>query len=167
MSTYHARSAYHFCLKSKNITFVLQITFAKQIYHALLARHIPPPYGATTNCVRSLHGGSRTPALRCKCVQSAKRTRRHQGTALRYKPLTPEVHFTTKARPNFRYRHSDKTRACLRFAKIHSKANRKSDFCDSESLASTHPPQAVPLSRLRTRSNFGSNSPLDCYSLPK
>ena len=27
-------------LESKNITFVLQITFAKQIYHALLARHI-------------------------------------------------------------------------------------------------------------------------------
>ena len=29
----------------------------------------------------------------------------------------------------------DKTRACLRFAKIHSKANRKFDFCYSESLA--------------------------------
>ena len=31
----------------------------------------------------------------------------------------------------------DKTRAELRFAKIHSKANRKPDFCYSESLAST------------------------------
>ena len=52
--------------------------------------------------------------------------------------------YTAKARPNFRYRHSDKTRAYLRFAKIHSKANAKSSFCQSESLASTHPPQAVP-----------------------
>ena len=31
----------------------------------------------------------------------------------------------------------DKTRAILRFAKIHSKAKRKPDFCDSESLAYT------------------------------
>ena len=42
----------------------------------------------------------------------------------------------------------DKTRTELRFAKIHSKANLKSDFCDSESLASTAgvepPPYGTP-----------------------
>ena len=58
------------------------------------------------------------------------------------------LRYTAKARPNFRYRHSDKTRAELRFAKMHSKANRKPDFCYNESLASTAgvepPPYGTP-----------------------
>ena len=89
-----------------------------------------------------------------KCVQCAWRTRRHQGTALQRSPASPphaRRHITAKARPNFRYRHSDKTRACLRFAKIYSRAGVLLPPCTQRTKCrialrrTTHPPQAVPL----------------------
>ena len=67
----------------------------------------------------------------------------------------------------------DKTRACLRFAKFtvgrgfYSRRVRQA-LCTVLCLVCLliHRKRS-PLSRLRTRSSFGSNNPLDCYSLPK
>ena len=84
--------------RAKRISLLLE----KQKYHVCFANKF-----CETNISR-LACKAYFPALRCKCVQSAKRTRRHQGTALRYKPLTAagisrsaklehfkhEVHFT-------------------------------------------------------------------------
>ena len=45
---YHARSAYHFCLKSKNITFVLQNKYITPCLQGIFPRPTAKDYSSTT-----------------------------------------------------------------------------------------------------------------------
>ena len=80
----------------------------------------PTPYGATTHCVRSVHGGRDPDALRRPTGSTPLRLRSGQQAiacwlrmtyprptgANAYRVRSPHArrHFTAKARPNFRYR---------------------------------------------------------------
>ena len=145
----------------------------------------PPPYGAEAYNVRGVHGGQIS-RLACKAYRHTARCAYRVRSTYRI-CFACKANISTRclASPPLPYNHptksdfSSKALLCLfihevdfiRQGRISLQAPYiplpKPDFCYNESLASTHPPQAVPLSRLRTRSSFGSNNPLDCYSLPK
>ena len=124
--------------------------------------------GTQSYRVRSVHGGRIQYRTECEAYTAGVNPRPTVQPPTVCVASHARRHFIAKARPNFRYRllATKQALVCV-LRKFTARQTKSSTFVIARALRLLIHRKRSPLSRLRTRSSFGSNNPVDCYSLPK